>query len=110
MAARLLGRCGAAVVVTATTWILLARLRWRMDVGHTTICALSSAYVNAGNLGIPIAAYALGNAALVAPMLLVQLLVLLSSSQRAWLGSHASQSNLRAALEPRSPAATSITR
>lgn len=66
----------AAVVVTATSWILLARLRWRMNVGETTIGALSSAYVNAGNLGIPIAAYALGNAALVAPMLLVQLLLL----------------------------------
>ena len=40
----------------------------------------------------------------------VQLLVLLSSSQRSWDGSQASQSYLRAALEPRSPAATSMTR
>jgi predicted permease len=32
--------------------------------------------VNAGNLGLPIAAYALGDASLIAPMLLAQLLVL----------------------------------
>ena len=33
-------------------------------------------YVNAGNLGLPVAAYVLGDAALVAPTLLLQLLVL----------------------------------
>src|SRR3954466_7793494 len=40
----------------------------------------------------------------------VQLLVDVSSNQRDCDGSHASQSNLRAALDPRSPAATSMTR
>ena len=40
------------------------------------IATFCGAYVNAGNLGLPIAAYALGDAALIAPMLLVQLLVL----------------------------------
>ena len=40
------------------------------------IGTLCSAYVNAGNLGLPIAAYVLGDAALIAPMLLMQLLVL----------------------------------
>jgi hypothetical protein len=34
------------------------------------IGTFSSAYVNAGNLGLPIAAYVLGDASLVAPMLL----------------------------------------
>lgn len=63
-----------AVVVVCLIWVLLARFVWKLDVGQTTIGALSSAYVNAGNLGIPIAAYVLGNAALVAPTLLVQLL------------------------------------
>ena len=37
---------------------------------------LASSYVNAGNLGLPVAAYVLGDAALVAPTLLLQLLVL----------------------------------
>lgn len=41
-------------------------------VGRTTIGALCSSYVNSGNLGIPIAVYVLGDASLVAPVLLFQ--------------------------------------
>jgi malonate transporter and related proteins len=66
----------ASVAVSATIAVLLARLIWKREAGETVIAAFCSAYVNAGNLGLPIAAYALGDAALVAPMLLVQLLVL----------------------------------
>ncbi|WP_328501843.1 AEC family transporter [Streptomyces sp. NBC_00457] len=44
--------------------------------GRTTIGALCSSYVNSGNLGIPIAVYVLGDASLVAPVLLFQLLLL----------------------------------
>lgn len=66
----------AAVLVAGGTYAALARLVWRRPLGHTTIGTLSSSYVNAGNLGIPIAAYVLGNAAYVAPTLLFQLLVL----------------------------------
>ncbi|MFJ8143870.1 AEC family transporter [Streptomyces sp. NPDC096048] len=44
-------------------------------VGRTTIGALCSGYVNAGNLGIPIAVYVLGDASLVAPVLLFQLVL-----------------------------------
>ena len=65
-----------SVAVSATIAVLLARLIWKREAGETVIAAFCSAYVNAGNLGLPIAAYALGDAALVAPMLLVQLLVL----------------------------------
>jgi predicted permease len=64
------------VVVAAGIYIVLARLVWHRGLGDTTIGALSSAYVNAGNLGIPVASYVLGNAAFVAPTLLLQLLVL----------------------------------
>ncbi|BBC33410.1 Auxin Efflux Carrier [Streptomyces graminofaciens] len=46
---------------------------WGM--GRTTIGALCSGYVNSGNLGIPIAVYVLGDASLVAPVLLFQLIV-----------------------------------
>jgi malonate transporter and related proteins len=66
----------ASVVVAATTAVLLARLLWKREGGDTVIAAFCSAYVNAGNLGLPIAAYALGDAALVAPMLLAQLIIL----------------------------------
>ena len=66
----------AGVLVAGATYAALARLVWRRPLGHTTIGTLSASYVNAGNLGIPIAAYVLGNAAYVAPTLLLQLLVL----------------------------------
>lgn len=65
-----------SVVVAATIWVLLARLLWKRSVGETVIGAFGSAYVNAGNLGLPIAAYALGDASLIVPMLLTQLLIL----------------------------------
>lgn len=42
--------------------------------GRTTIGALCSSYVNSGNLGIPIAVYVLGDASLVAPVLLFQVI------------------------------------
>jgi len=45
-------------------------------VGETAVGSMASGYVNAGNLGIPIATYALGNAAAMAPVMLFQLTVL----------------------------------
>ena len=66
----------AAVLVVTVAYVVPARLVWRRSLGDTTIGALSAAYVNAGNLGIPVASYVLGNAAFVAPTLLLQLLVL----------------------------------
>ena len=65
----------AGVLVSAGAMVAVARVR-RLDAGTTVVASLCSAYVNAGNLGIPIAAYALGDAALVVPALLMQLLVL----------------------------------
>ena len=66
----------AGVVVAVLAYVVPARLLWRRSKGDTTIGALASAYVNAGNLGIPVASYVLGDAAYVAPTLLLQLLVL----------------------------------
>ena len=65
-----------SVAVVATTAVLLTRLLWRREAGDAVIAAFSAVYVNAANLGLPIAAYALGDAALVAPMLLAQLVIL----------------------------------
>ncbi len=65
-----------SVLVTATTAVLLARLVWRRSASDTVIAAFSASYVNAGNLGLPIAAYVLGDVSLIAPMLLAQLMVL----------------------------------
>jgi malonate transporter len=66
----------SSVVVAASVYLVLARLVWRRTAGETVIGTFASAYVNAGNLGLPIAAYVLGDASLIAPMLLTQLLVL----------------------------------
>ena len=66
----------ASVVVAASAYLMLARLVWRRTAGETVIGTFASAYVNAGNLGLPIASYVLGDASLIAPMLLTQLLVL----------------------------------
>jgi malonate transporter and related proteins len=65
-----------AVLVCATLYLVAARLVWRRPLADTVIGTLSAVYVNAGNLGLPIAAYVLGDAALIAPTLLMQLLVL----------------------------------
>ncbi|MEV0313171.1 AEC family transporter [Nonomuraea fuscirosea] len=65
-----------AVAFTALVFVLVAKLAWRRSARQLTIGALASSYVNAGNLGVPISLYVLGDAALVAPILLFQLLVL----------------------------------
>jgi len=63
-------------VGTAGVYVLLARTVWRRSTGDTVLGALSSAYVNAANLGLPITVYVLGSASFVAPVLLMQLLVI----------------------------------
>jgi predicted permease len=59
----------------AALFVLVALWR-RWNIRRTTIGALCSSYVNAGNLGIPVAVYVLGDATLVAPVMLFQLLVM----------------------------------
>ncbi|MBK6888177.1 MAG: AEC family transporter [Tetrasphaera sp.] len=76
MVSRNLVATAIAVVVPVAIYVSVARLVWRRPLGETVIGSLASAYVNAGNLGIPIATYVLGNAALVAPTLMMQLLLL----------------------------------
>lgn len=66
----------ASAIAVAAVYILGARFVWHRRPGETAIGALSSGYVNAGNLGLPIAAYVLGSASYAAPTLLLQLLVL----------------------------------
>lgn len=66
----------AGVVVTASTYLLVARLALRRDLTGGVVGVLCTVNVNAGNLGLPVAAYVLGDAALMAPVLLLQMLVL----------------------------------
>lgn len=71
----------AGVVVASAAYMLLARLVWRRSTTDVLMGGMTVAYVNSNNLGVPIAAYVLGDASLAAPMLLFQLLLL----QPAWL-------------------------
>ncbi|MFI5975149.1 AEC family transporter [Streptomyces sp. NPDC051452] len=63
-----------STAAVAGIFVAVGALR-RWGVGRTTIGALCSGYVNSGNLGIPIAAYVLGDASLVAPVLLFQVVL-----------------------------------
>ena len=74
-AARNLLASGASLGVCFALYAALARLRWRQGTGEVVIGALAASYVNAGNLGIAIAAYVVGDIAVVVPTLLVQMLV-----------------------------------
>ena len=63
--------------VVVGVYLVVARFRWAGGtLGSRLIGSLSAAYVNAGNLGIPIALYVLGDVAWVAPTLLMQLLII----------------------------------
>ena len=55
---------------------LVHRLALRRSVAESTIGALAAGYVNAANLGIPVLIVLLGDATAIAPILLLQLLVL----------------------------------
>jgi predicted permease len=64
-------------VVVVGVYLAIVRLHWAGGtLGSRLIGSLSAAYVNAGNLGIPIALYVLGDVAWVAPTLLMQLLII----------------------------------
>ncbi|MEU4291520.1 AEC family transporter [Kribbella sp. NPDC026596] len=65
----------ASLFVVQLVFLVVAAI-WRRTRAEATIGVLASSYVNAGNLGVPVAAYVLGDGALVAPILLFQLLVM----------------------------------
>lgn len=69
----------AAVVllVGAGLFVAIALLRRRAgrDPGELVIGAMAAGYVNSSNMGIPVAQYVLGDAALPAPIILLQLAI-----------------------------------
>ena len=66
----------ASLFVVQAIFLAVAALIWRRTRSEATIGVLASSYVNAGNLGVPVAAYVLGDGALVAPIVLFQVLVM----------------------------------
>lgn len=73
----------STLVVSALTVLLVGLVAagvsgglWRRAVPDVAVTVLASTYVNAGNLGVALAVYVLGDASLVASVLLLQLLVM----------------------------------
>ncbi|WGW10751.1 AEC family transporter [Saxibacter everestensis] len=60
----------------AVLFFCVARFAWKRPAGTAIIGSWAASYVNAGNLGVPIAVYVLKDAAYVAPVMLFQLIVL----------------------------------
>lgn len=66
------------VIVAAVAflmYVVIARLWWKPPAPETIIGGMAASYVNSNNMGVPVAAYVLGNASLVAPVMLFQLVV-----------------------------------
>ncbi|RGE21926.1 AEC family transporter [Leucobacter sp. wl10] len=64
----------AAAIIVAAAFVIASRLWFRRDLAGTTLGATCAGYVNSNNLGLPVAVYILGDAAYVAPLILVQLI------------------------------------
>ncbi|GAA2225258.1 AEC family transporter [Herbiconiux moechotypicola] len=64
------------VIISGGLYVAISRIWFKRPVAETTIGTASSAYVNANNIGLPVATYVLGNPQLVAPLLLLQLIVM----------------------------------
>jgi malonate transporter len=76
----LLSRAALVAAATATACALVAivmlALVWHRAASDVVVGTLAASYVNAGNLGLPLAVYLLGDAVAVVPPLLFQLLVI----------------------------------
>ena len=70
-----LGVTALAAIAVCALYVPVGVLRGRPR-GETVVGSMASGYLNAGNLGLPIATYALGSAAEIAPALIFQLAVL----------------------------------
>lgn len=62
-----------SATITALLFLLIVKFWFKRTTAESLLAAMSSSTSNAANLGIPIAAYVLGDAALIAPLLVFQL-------------------------------------
>jgi malonate transporter len=65
----------ASTAIVAVITAGIARWRWRLGRGEGTVATLCASYVNAGYLGIPIAAFVLDDVAYAVPVILFQTLL-----------------------------------
>lgn len=66
---------GVTALLVGTLYFLIAKFVLKRAVPEATVGGLASSYVNAANLGIPIAVFVLGDANFVAPLLLFQIMI-----------------------------------
>lgn len=67
---------GISALVVFAAYLLISRLAFKRAAAERTIGAMAASTVNAGNLGLPIAMYALGDISLAAPIALFQMSVM----------------------------------
>lgn len=65
-----------AIVVSGFTYLVVAKLLFKSSASAATVGFMSAIYINSGNLGLPIAAHLLGDAARMAPILLIQVAII----------------------------------
>jgi malonate transporter and related proteins len=73
---RVLAVSAISAVTSIGLFLVVALAIWRRSVPDAVVGAAASGYVNANNIGLPVAVYVLGNAALSAPVILFQTVVL----------------------------------
>jgi len=64
-----------STLLVAGVTAVVARWRWRLSRGDGTVATLCASYVNAGYLGIPVAAYVLGDVSFAVPVVLFQVML-----------------------------------
>lgn len=66
---------GVTALLVGTIYFAIAKWALKRAVPEATVGGLAASYVNAANLGIPIAVFVLGDANFVAPLLLFQIMI-----------------------------------
>ena len=64
-----------SAVSMAAIYLVVNLVFWRDPLGLSTIGSMASGYVNANNIGLPVAVYVLGDAHYVAPLIVIQLVI-----------------------------------
>jgi malonate transporter len=73
---RVLAVSAISAAVAIVAFLVVSRVFWHRPLADAVVGSAASGYVNANNIGLPVAVYVLGNAALSAPVILLQLVVL----------------------------------
>jgi predicted permease len=66
---------GLSALAMVLVTVAVTRFAWRRTAAQSTVAALAAGYVNANNIGLPVAIYVLGNPAYPGPVILLQLLL-----------------------------------